>query len=174
MDIFASTSQTLSLEDPVLKFTLTISRISGSFLVFVDNLNLLASLGFVRIDQDKWNSRSSRLWLYCIVMGLVRDWHELQGLLARRKSERNCHLDAPSSGIGDEDKQYIVRNLSSFLVREKALSIDTLRNLCDLWIPLTSLGYVKLSPRTISLFGTVSSICGVIQAVDASTRLSPS
>ena len=141
----------------------------------MDNLTLIASLGFVKIDLQQWYNRSSRLWLYCIVMGLVRDWHELQRLLDAQKSENNCHLNARSSRISDEEeRQRIVRNISSLLAREKALSIDTLRNFCDLWIPLSSLGYVKLSPRTISLLGTVSSICGIIQAVDASSRLSPS
>lgn len=142
--------------------------------MFVDNLTLIASLGFVKIDLEQWYNRSSRLWLYCIVMGLARDWHELQRLLDAQKSESNCHLNARSKGIGDEERQRIVRNISSLLAREKALSIDTLRNFCDLWIPLSSLGYVKLSPRTISLLGTVSSICGIIQSVDASSRLSPS
>lgn len=171
---------TLSLQDPLLRFILSTSRISASLLVLVDNLTLIASLGFVKIDLQQWYNRSSRLWLYCIVMGLVRDWHELQRLLDVQKSESNCHLNARSSRISDEQeeeeerRQRIVRSISSLLPREKALSIDTLRNFCDLWIPLSSLGYVKLSPRTISLLGTVSSICGIIQAVDASTRLSPS
>lgn len=174
VDSFVSVQQTLSLEDPFLRFILSTSRISGSLLVLVDNFTLIASLGFVKIDVEQWYNRSSRLWLYCIVMGLVRDWHELQRLLVVQKSESNCHVNARSRRIGDEETQYIAASISSLLAREKALSIDTLRNFCDLWIPLSSLGYVKLSPRTISLLGTVSSICGVIQAVDASSRLSPS
>jgi peroxin-11B len=51
--------------------------------------------------------------------------------------------------------------------------VDTVKNGCDVMIPLTALGYMRLSPGTVGLLGVVSSVAAIISLVDPLARLTP-
>lgn len=65
-------------------------------------------------------------------------------------------------------------NLLTLFQYNKGVVIDTVKNVCDFFIPFTALGYVKLTPGTVGWLGTVSSLMGLIVLVEPLAKLSPS
>ena len=55
----------------------------------------------------------------------------------------------------------------------KDVFIDTLKNSCDMFIPLTALGFTKLSPSTVGVLGAVSSLAALVTIVKPITKLVP-
>jgi len=53
------------------------------------------------------------------------------------------------------------------------ISIDLLKNLADLFIPLSVLGYIKVSPGTIGLLGVVSTVASAIPQINPMTKMVP-
>lgn len=51
--------------------------------------------------------------------------------------------------------------------------VDTLKNTCDLFIPMAALGYVRLSPGTVGMLGVVSSVAGIAALINPMYKLCP-
>lgn len=58
-----------------------------------------------------------------------------------------------------------------FVRSHKDLLIDTVKNSCDLMLPLTNLGFVRLSPGTIGVIGMVSSMLSLYTLMDQRAKL---
>lgn len=58
-----------------------------------------------------------------------------------------------------------------FVRSHKDLLIDTVKNSCDLMLPLTNLGIIRLSPGIIGVVGMISSILSVYSLVDQRAKL---
>jgi len=48
--------------------------------------------------------------------------------------------------------------VGEFVQNHADITVDTSKNLCDIFLPLTSLGYLKLNPSLVSCLGVVSTI----------------
>lgn len=64
-------------------------------------------------------------------------------------------------------------NALRVLIANKPILMDTIKNSCDILIPLSSMGYVDLSPKIVGLLGVVSSVLGLIVMVKPNCKLSP-
>ncbi|KAG5888808.1 hypothetical protein JTB14_032721 [Gonioctena quinquepunctata] len=69
--------------------------------------------------------------------------------------------------------KYWLYSITMNLVNQSVV-IDTIKNGCDFFIPLTALGHVKLSPGTVGVLGTISSIAGLLVLLEPSRKLIPS
>lgn len=103
-------------------------------------------------------------------MNLVRDIYEImriidQGGIKSRISSR-CNQN--------EISKQVVKAAQIFINDHKDVFWDTVKNSCDVWIPLTALGYINFKPGTIGLLGTISSVAGIISLIDPQARLLPS
>lgn len=129
------------------------------------------------IDTAKWTQRSNKYWVIALVMSIVRDVYEINRVVASFSSYKNLSSCIAASFVSirsTKDVSVCMSALVDFLVTYKHITIDTVKNICDLCIPLTSMGYVKLSPRVIGLLGMISSIAGLVVVLNPRCKLTPS
>lgn len=110
-------------------------------------------------------------------MSLIRDIYEINRVVASISTYKNlttCVATSVVSIRSSKDVSSCVLSLCDFLITYKHLTIDAIKNGCDLFIPLSGLGYVKLSPRMIGLLGMVSSLAGLIVVLNPKCKLTPS
>lgn len=159
--------------DFVLRTTLTLGKISGAILLFCDHVLWLHKLGFLRnITHSKWSDLSNKSWLFSIAMNLVRDLYEIVELWKRNStSKQNGVL------VRDKKDDSIIAidpiNAVKVLVAHRPILLDTIKNSCDILIPLSTMGFVDLSPKVIGLLGVVSSIAGILTMVKPQYKLTP-
>lgn len=128
----------------------------------------LSRSGVCEVDSDKWSNISNKYWLYSITMNLVRDFYEIYQILQReqgRCTPQNCR---------NPKELFLSLNHAFKCVKpHRDVVIDTVKNSCDLFIPLTALGYTKFSPSTIGILGVISSLAGILTLLDNRNKLSP-
>jgi len=182
LDVMHSALQTIHLPDSTLRTTLTLSRIASSLYLLCDHILWFGRIGLINVDKNDWSNWSNKFWLYSITMNLVRDFYEIFNLLKISNSSNLAqkHYYGHSSRINVMPSHTPVTYETSFIrtvewiIRNKNVCTDTLKNFCDFWIPMTSLGHTKLSPSTIGFLGMLSSLIAILQIFDYAYRLSPS
>lgn len=103
-------------------------------------------------------------------MNLVRDFYEIHCILKSQK----CSL-LPSQGFKNVgDLKVMTSNAVNLLQQNKAVMVDTVKNACDFFIPLTALGHIHLSPSIIGTLGVISSLAGLVVLLEPSYKLTPS
>uniref|UniRef100_A0A6B2EDV1 Putative peroxisomal bioproteinsis protein peroxin n=1 Tax=Phlebotomus kandelakii TaxID=1109342 RepID=A0A6B2EDV1_9DIPT len=166
VDTFYSSLSSLHHSDAVVRITLTLSKLASSMFLFCDHVIWFARTGFVKsIDVEKWNRLANKYWLFATVMNLVRDFYEIKRLLRLQPPRK-------STGCLGETLSRPVDSLK-VICGHKAVMWDSVKNLCDIFLPLNGLGFTKLSPRTIGLLGLVSSVAGLVALVEPTAKLSP-
>lgn len=177
LEVFLGSLTTLHYSDAWIAFTLTVNKICQSIFLLTDHIIWLARSGLVKdIDTVKWTQRSNRYWLISLVMALVRDVYEINRVVASFSSYKSLSSCIASSVVSirrPKDVTICVTSLFEFLITYKHLTIDTIKNGCDLFIPLNGLGYTKLSPRVIGLLGMISSIAGLMVILNPHCKLTP-
>jgi NurA-like 5'-3' nuclease len=164
LDLMYSARKTIVLDDQTHRITLTMSRIATSFYYLTDNIVYLARIGVIDVDRNKWFKTSYRFWLYALIMNLLRDAYEIQLCLKKIQRRRILH-----------NKEDIFYDVLKVLRDKPAISVDTLKNSCDILIPLSSLNHLphQLTPRLIGILGAISSICSLLQLTQPDLRLTP-
>lgn len=131
-----------------------IATCQGLFM-FIDNLLLLNRFKVIHLTQpDRLQRYLHRVWLLWLSLALTRDYYEIQAKLA----------------VGQHGQQKQDRTLArraNIFWTEKPLVIDTVKNLCDIYLPLSNLNIVTPSPALQGIAGTISSIMGLLQIWDA-------
>ena len=172
------------------------------FLDHVVCLDKLGLLPQKMIDAPKWDLLSTKFWLYSILLGLIRDVYDIMRIYKEefrvkfrsvRANKEKFIVEGTSAQIAGTSAtvskfSYKVHSNSNSLVRyldqAKALSrcihdhadvaVDTIKNLLDIFIPLNSLGFVKLSPGTIGALGAVSTIVSAVPQLNPMVKMVPS
>jgi len=178
LEAFHGALKTIHYSDAWLAFTLTVNKISQSLFLFSDHIIWLSRSGLVKdIETAKWSQRSNRYWVISLVMGIMRDIYEINRVIASftaYKHLSSCIVGSVTSIRSSKDVTLCLVSLFDFLITYKHLTIDMIKNCCDLFIPLSSMGYVKVSPRVIGLLGIISSIAGLIVILNPQCKLTPS
>lgn len=131
--------------------------------LFCDHIVWFARTGFVKsVDVEKWNRLSNKYWLFSMVMNLLRDFYEIKRLLQMQPPKKN-----------PENKVRLPLDTLRCICDHKAVMWDTIKNVCDLFIPLNGLGIIRLNPRTIGLLGLISSLAGLVALIEPTAKLSP-
>lgn len=104
-------------------------------------------------------------------MNLVRDFYEIVQII---KAEKRQILPKGDNLNLSEVAKSCSRAILCIRHNRQDLMVDTIKNCCDIFIPLSALGHVKLSPGTIGLLGVVSSIAGLVALIDPACKLTPS
>ncbi|EED23305.1 peroxisomal biogenesis factor (PEX11), putative [Talaromyces stipitatus ATCC 10500] len=138
--------------DPVLK-NLTVGRQLGyAGYLTLDSITLVDALGFKKFDSaKKLQEYSYRAWLSGLVCSVVAGVYTLYRLQEREKT-----IDR-KEGEGVVEAKKIERE-------RVAARIQLVSDLCDLSVPLSALGYVKLDDGLVGIAGTISSLIGVWSA----------
>lgn len=186
IDILYAAQRTIHHSNVTLRLTLTLSKIAQALFLYADHIIWLSRTGLVKsIDAKKWNDTANKYWFVSIVMNLCRDFHELSQLIdrtlnsgnGRPKQTINRWLFNTNTNISTLSKQDLSKasyHACSYMYENRAIFIDIMKNMCDVFIPLTALGYTKLQPRTVGMLGFVSSIAAILVLIQPSAKLQPS
>lgn len=182
IDLLHAAQRTIHHTNVTFRLTLTLSKIAQALYLYADHILWLSRSGLMKsINANKWNETANKYWFVSIVINLCRDIYEISKLLentfggsgARKKSITNW-IHGNISFRSKQDLVNASHHAYAYAYANRDIFIDTTKNLCDLFIPLTALGYTKLKPRTIGILGVVSSIAGIIVLIQPSAKLAPS
>lgn len=170
-DTLYTALKSIHLNDPTLRHTITLSRISMAMYLLTDHIVWLGRVGLADVNTAKWSKLSYKLWLYYLLMNLSRDIYEISRIL-------NKFLSASEEvqfGKVYRSQSLIskLQRLCGFLTMHKDVAFDTVKNGCDVCLPLAQLGYLSISPRTVGVLGAISSVAGMLPLIDSSFKLSP-
>ncbi|KAG0716561.1 Peroxisomal membrane protein 11B [Chionoecetes opilio] len=176
VEVLHGALRTLHLPDAVLRITLTLSRIYQCLFLVADHIIWVGRAGLWDIDRDKWSRISNRFWLGSIVLNLLRDAYEILTISRRQVRCLNPQLGAYKGVPGVREVCRVaplLRPVAEFAEEHRDVFWDCVKNLCDFWIPFTSLGHAKLSPGTVGFLGSVSSLAGLVAVLDPLAKLAP-
>lgn len=178
LEVFYGTLKTIHLTEAWLAFTLTVSKVCQSIFLLTDHIIWLSRSGLLKdVDTGKWQQRSNKYWVLSLVMNIVRDVYEINRVISSFSSNKNLTSAVVSSLVSirsPKDISMCASSVVDFALTYKHLTIDTVKNCCDLFIPLTGMGYTRIPPRVIGLLGMISSIAGLIVILHPQCKLKPS
>lgn len=177
LDVFKASLRTIHYPDLAIRVTLTMGKISQALFLFADHFLWLARTGlFKSIDAKKWGKYANKYWLLSVIMNLCRDVYEIFRLmdLYKASSKSGICRSIPVRIHSPKDFSCLALYSYGLVLSHKDVFVDTIKNLCDFFIPLTALGYTKLTPRTIGILGAISSMAGLIALIEPTAKLTPS
>ncbi|XP_022837336.1 peroxisomal membrane protein 11B [Spodoptera litura] len=172
IDICYTALNSMHIEDPILRVTLTISKLAHALFLYSDHIVWLTKSGFLKTDSEKWNRTANKFWLISIIANLARDFYEIVHLMGLHRTS----LLKPSELLNSTMKYDVngsIKYMYMLMTCHKDVFIDTLKNSCDMFIPLTALGVTKLSPSTVGVLGAISSLAALVTIVKPITKLVP-
>jgi hypothetical protein len=181
VDTLQGAVATLRIADPIVKATTTVSRIHQALYLAVDNLLWADKVGLISVTPEKrskWNDQCNRFWLYFLIANLARDLHEIMIIIKARRRLLKDLADSQNSGL-EGIKAAFCSEVSTWtllrhvLVNHGDVSVDFAKNACDLFIPLASLGYLKLPPSLVGLLGATSSALSILAILHPRFKLNP-
>ncbi|KAM6927142.1 peroxisomal membrane protein 11A [Lycodopsis pacificus] len=174
--------RTMRLSDRVLCLCLTAANINRALYFICDNVLWATSVGLIRdVDKESWSLNSSRCYFLSLVMSLTRDVYVVLQLMTERardksfKQKMETHL-----GESPEVAEAVVPQLDAFvflllesLRSHPAVAVDTLKNVCDLFIPLHRLGLYQSNAGVVGFCGLMSSVIGIVTLLQPKFTLKP-
>lgn len=174
--------QSMQLSDRVLCLCLTVANINRALYFICDNVLWARNVGLIRsIDKERWSVNASRFYLFSLVMNLTRDLHVIVQLMLQKgrdnrfKSKMNEHLsESPEvAEVVIPELDALVFLLLETLRSEPTVVLDTVKNLCDLFIPLDRLGIYKSSTGVVGFCGLISSLIGILTLARPTLSIKP-
>ncbi|XP_042351365.1 peroxisomal membrane protein 11A [Plectropomus leopardus] len=174
--------RTMQLSDRVLCLCLTAVNVSRALYFVCDNVLWARSVGLIHdIDKDRWSLNSSRCYFFSLVMSLTRDVYVVLQLMAERA--RDTHFRQKMQKHLNESPEVaeaVVPQLDAFLFllweslkSHPAVALDTLKNICDLFIPLDRLGIYQSNAGVVGFCGLMSSVIGILTLAQPRLKLKP-
>ncbi|XP_017336601.1 peroxisomal membrane protein 11B isoform X2 [Ictalurus punctatus] len=178
----------IHLSDCVLRLCITVSHLNRAMYFACDNLLWAGKAGLLpRLDQNKWSQRSFRYYLFALILNLSRDLYEMYGLMERerRSTSAKAHLSgavengefpSATSSCASVFAARLRRQLcllAAVLRSNPPLLLDTLKNLCDVFIPLDKLGLYATGPGFVGACGLTSSVLSILTVLYPWLKLKP-
>lgn len=174
--------RTVRLSDRVLRLCLTAANFGRAFYFLCDNVLWARNIGLIReIDKERWSLNSSRFYFLSLVMNLSRDVYVIMQLMVQRMRDKHFrqkmdqHLQE-----NPEVADVVVPQLDAFLFllldslrSHPEVTVDTLKNACDLFIPLDRLGIYQTNAGVVGFCGLISSLIGILTLAQPALRIKP-
>lgn len=174
--------RTVHIADPVLCLSLTAANLGRALYFLCDNLLWLRNVGLIRdVDKERWSLHASRCYLFSLIMSLIRDSYVIGQLMVQKnrdkefKKKMDAHL-----GESPEVAEAVVPQLDTLLFlllqifkSHPAVALDTLKNICDLFIPLDKLGIYQSNAGVVGFCGLISSLIGIMTLVQPNLKIKP-
>ena len=176
MDFIQGALKSIHLKDNVLRLTLTLSKINQACYLLFDHFLWFHNVGAVTLDKQFWSEVSSRFYLTTLILNLIRDFYEIYSTVTRELAIRHKRNSSSEYKNGDANHRTVSRHQATVLElldQHKPLLIDTVKNLFDLAIPLSTLKMLSLSPQKQGLYGIISSSLAAITVWDTKLKLVP-
>ncbi|XP_073328304.1 peroxisomal membrane protein 11A [Pagrus major] len=174
--------RTMQLSDRVLGLCLTAANINRALYFICDNALWARSVGLIRdIDKERWSLNASRCYFLSLVMHLTRDVYVVLQLMAQKARDKHFRqkMDRHLSE-NPEVVDVVVPQLDAFLFvlletlkSHPAVALDTLKNICDLFIPLDRLGIYQSNAGVVGFCGLISSLIGILTLTQPELRIKP-
>uniref|UniRef100_A0A182QHI9 SAM domain-containing protein n=1 Tax=Anopheles farauti TaxID=69004 RepID=A0A182QHI9_9DIPT len=150
-EVLYSATAGLELKELYNHAFIFLGKLASGLFLLADHVVWLSRSGITKgVNTTDWVDRSNRFWLISILFNLCRDVQELYRLVRYYSQSRIRNLR---------------RTLYAVYRENQPLLLDTVKNVCDVFIPLNGLGVVRVSNRTIGLLGAISSIMGLLPLV---------
>jgi len=149
VDSFYIAFRAIQKKQNLLEFLACMSKISYSMFLLCDHITWFTRVGLIEFNTEYWGEVSNKYWLYSIFLAFLRNLLNIQSI--------HCNTLTPLN----------LKCLMTILNAHKALFLDTLRNLCDLIIPLSSLGAVRLNAGLVGILGIISSLASLYVISDS-------
>lgn len=179
LDVLYGAFSSIHYSNVTVRITCTVSKIANALFLLADHILWIGRIGLINVNSEKWGKVANKYWLCSIIMNLVRDVYEIWCILEQEgrrlgippgeSLRRTC---LAGGGFSRKTVPLSLRAVT-FVQEHKDVVVDTVKNGCDVMIPLTALGYMRLSPGTVGLLGVVSSVAAIISLVDPLARLTP-
>ncbi|XP_028814390.1 peroxisomal membrane protein 11A [Denticeps clupeoides] len=174
--------RSIQLSEPALCLCLSVAHASRSLYFICDNVLWAKSIGLIRnIDKEWWNLNATRLYFLSLVMNLIRDVYSISQIMMKMSRDRGYrqkaiqHLnESPdvACAVVPELDAFVYLLLES-LKSDPSVALDTVKNLCDLFIPLDRLGIYQTNAGVTGLCGLVSSLLGILSVMKPSLKIKP-
>lgn len=172
----------MQLSDRVLCLCLTVANINRALYFICDNVLWARSVGLIRdIDKEHWSLNASRCYFFSLVMNLSRDVYEIIQLMVQKARDEHFRqkMDQHLSE-NPEVAEVVIPHLDAFLFllleslkSHPAVALDTLKNTCDLFIPLDRLGIYKSNAGVVGFCGLISSLIGIVTLAQPKLKIKP-
>lgn len=178
LDMLYGAFSSIHYPDVTVRITCTLSKIANALFLLADHILWIGRIGLINVNSEKWVKVANKYWLCSITMNLVRDVYEIWCILEREGRRlgippgESLHRTCLADGFSHKTVPLNLRAVT-FVEEHKDVVVDTVKNGCDVMIPLTALGYMRLSPGAVGLLGVVSSVAAIISLIDPLARLTP-
>ncbi|XP_023671094.1 peroxisomal membrane protein 11A isoform X2 [Paramormyrops kingsleyae] len=172
----------LQLTDPVLQLCLTGAHLSRALYFACDNLLWARAVGLAPgFDKERWGLRASSCYLLSLLLSLLRDAYVLARLAAcYARERRRCRQAPPPPSSTDNGSacchppgDVLPSDLMEALWASPAVTLDVVKNACDLFIPLDQLGVYRSGAGVVGLCGLLSSLIGILTLLEPRLKLKP-
>ncbi|XP_062317622.1 peroxisomal membrane protein 11A [Osmerus eperlanus] len=175
-------ARTLKLSDPILRLCLTVANLNRALYFICDNVLWARNVGLIHdINKDRWSLHASRYYFLSLVMSLTRDVYVISQIMVQRAKDKsfqqkiNQHLnDSP------EVAPVIIPQIDTFLFvlieslkNHPAVALDTMKNICDIFIPLDKLGIYQSNAGVVGFCGLISSFLGIVSLLQPNLKMKP-
>ncbi|XP_014483154.1 PREDICTED: peroxisomal membrane protein 11B [Dinoponera quadriceps] len=148
----------------IVKITLTMAKLMNALYLLADHFIWVGRMGIMKVNLTKWNRVANRYWLVSIIMNLLRDIYEIFKIFEHEQMYSRM-----------QSRNILKRHYIPFYLKlHKTVVLDTIKNGCDLFIPLTALGHVRFTPGTVGILGMISSLIGLYTIIDPYSKICPS
>ncbi|CAD6244084.1 GSCOCG00013238001-RA-CDS [Cotesia congregata] len=168
LDSLYSALSSMKYPNLVIRITLTLSKISNALYLLADHIIWVGRAGLCKVNIEKWSTIANKYWLMTIIMNLTRDIYEILQIMEEYNLGRLSKVNLYSKNY-----RYDRYRALFYLTSHKDVVLDTIKNGCDLFIPLTNLGYTKFTPGIVGILGFISSAVGIYCLIDPLAKLSP-
>ncbi|MBN3307772.1 PX11A protein, partial [Amia calva] len=177
-----ATKRTLHLSDPMLRFCLTVANLNRALYFICDNALWVRSIGLLPdLNKDRWSLHASRYYFVSLVMNLTRDVYKIYNIMERRARDKRFQQKTNEHLNDNRDVACVlVPKLDAFLLllceslrANPAVLLDTVKNLCDLFIPMDKLGIYRTNAGVVGFCGLMSSLLGILSVLKPSLRIKP-
>ncbi|XP_058501838.1 peroxisomal membrane protein 11A-like isoform X3 [Solea solea] len=174
--------RSMQLSDRVLSLCLTAANVNRALYFICDNVLWVINAGLIRgLDKQSWSTSASRCYLLSLIISLARDFYVVLQLMVQRAKDKQFRREMMRHlNEGPEVAEAVVPHLDALLFlllaslkSHPAVALDTLKNICDLFIPLDKLGIYSSNAGTVAFCGLVSSMIGIITYTKPSLSIKP-
>ncbi|XP_074533943.1 peroxisomal membrane protein 11A [Halichoeres trimaculatus] len=174
--------RTMQLSDRVLCLCLTVANMTRALYFVCDNAMWARNVGLIRnMDKERWSLNASRCYFISLVMNLTRDAYVILQLMSQKARDRRFRqkMDTHLNG-NPEVADVVIPQLDAFLFllleslkSHPAVALDTLKNICDLFIPLDRLGIYQSNAGVVGFCGLISSLLGIVTLAQPELKIKP-
>ncbi len=185
-----SAFKTIHSDDIFSRYITTAANLNQAIYLLLDNALWLNSIEVIQIKKkNKLVEYSNKFWLFSTLFNLLRNCNDLFFIIQNNQSmqyQEPLHEYLLNENVGTYSKK--TRFLLSSKIKKcftkilkviallclnkqyESLILDTLKNIFDIFLPLSNLKYVNLSPGIEGICGLISSIIGLILLWDSKPK----